>query len=96
MSERKGLPCIGCAYRQEIPGNSHSRCVFAWAPANLANLLLAAKITPRTARWFTFPFNYDPLWGPDDCPNRSETRDPAKVAPPNPMADLLSLLGGRV
>jgi hypothetical protein len=49
-------------------------------------------VKPRVAQWFRFPFNYDPMWGPDTCAARAETRDPAKVAPPNPIADLLSLL----
>lgn len=84
------LPCEGCAYRESIPGDVHIRCVFLWKPAEV---LVAPNL--RTARWFLFPFNYDPLWGPDECANRSETRDPAKTMPRNPMADILSILGGK-
>ena len=61
----------------------------------MAALIARAHITPKTARWFQFPFNFDPCWGPDDCPNRSDVADAAKIAPANPLADLLSLLGGR-
>jgi hypothetical protein len=90
------LPCQGCGYRTSIPGDTHIRCVFSWFEEGehleaLVALLMGATITERTHRWFRFPFNFDPVWGPDVCPMRAETRDPAKVAPPNPWADLLSL-----
>lgn len=85
------LPCHGCAYRREIPGDCHSRCVFDWigqahfpVPANQGS--------PRTDRWFRFPFNYDPVWGPDTCPARSETLDKSKQAKEHPLLNLLSLL----
>mgnify|MGYP001557949498 FL=1 len=85
------LPCAGCCYRESIPGDAHIRCVFLWRPQEVF-----VAPTRRVAQWFLFPFNYDPLWGPDECPNRSDgPRDAAKVAPSNPMSDILSLLGGR-
>lgn len=59
----------------------------------LAKLVASAHITPRTAQWFRFPLNYDPVWGPDDCLQRAETAEPDKIAKFNPFADLLSLLG---
>lgn len=88
------LPCRGCAYRESIPGDAHSRCVFDWGQAvqALGTIFETARLTVKTQQWFRFPFNYDPLWGPDTCPQRSETLDPKKVAPKNPWADLLSLL----
>ena len=85
------LPCEGCAYRESIPGDAHIRCVFLWQPKDVF-------VAPnrRVAQWFLFPFNYDPMWGPDTCPHRAEgERDPAKTAPPNPISDLLSILGGK-
>jgi len=42
-----------------------------------------------------FPFNYDPMWGPDTCAMRAGVRDPAKVATKNLLADILSILGGK-
>lgn len=78
------LPCNGCAYRREIPGNAHIRCVFRWD-----------RIHYEPRRWFIFPYNYDPLWGPDECAARAETADPEKVMPDSPVADLLSLLAER-
>ncbi len=92
------LPCSGCAYRESIPGDEHSRCAFDWLTHDLmgmAALIAAARLTPKTARWFHFPLNFDPIWGPNACPNRAANKDVAKTAPANPLADILSLLGGR-
>lgn len=86
------LPCYGCAYRDGVPGSAHSRCVFAWPSGDVM-----PKGNPHGIRkgWWMFPFNYDPTWGPDTCEMRSETRDASKVMPPHPLADLLSILGGK-
>ena len=86
------LPCQGCAYRTPIPGDAHSRCVFDWSQDCFGLSTKFAKVTAGTAQWFRFPFNYDPTWGPDTCEQRSETRDDKKIAPTNPLAELLSLL----
>lgn len=84
------LPCNGCAYRDEVPGSAHSRCVFKWRGGELEAMF--ASVPAHAARWYRFPLNYDPVWGPNECAQRSETRDPEKVAPSNPWTDLLSLL----
>ena len=92
------LPCEKCSYRQDIPSDTHSRCVFDWMAHDLmglTSLIAKSHLTPKTARWFQFPFTYDPVWGPDDCPNRAETRDAVNVVPDHPLTTLLSLLGGR-
>ncbi len=86
------LPCQGCAYRAAIPGNAHVRCTFDWArhdPQGLVDMFRG--VTRASARWFRFPFAYDPVWGPDECAQRAAVRDDRKVAPPNPMSELLSL-----
>lgn len=87
------LPCQGCAYRKPIPGNCHIGCSFAWTEETVAPLLKASHITKSTAQWFAFPFNYDPVWGPDECAQRSETLDPEKVTAANPLAELLAMFG---
>ena len=53
------LPCHGCAYRENVPGDAHSRCVFAW-PSRAS----MPKGHPHGIRngWYLFPFNYDPVW----------------------------------
>lgn len=87
------LPCKGCAYRCDIPGDAHSRCVFDWiGNPKLVMPHNTSKNLRRTQQWFLFPFNYDPVWGPDDCTGRSETCDPEKVAPAHPLLDLISML----
>ena len=88
------LPCNGCGYVRSIPGDAHSRCIFDWAKdvPGLGNIFTRSTLTPRTSQWFRFPFNFDPVWGPDTCPQRTEMADPEKIAPPNPWGDLVSLL----
>ena len=84
------LPCSGCAYREEIPGDAHSRCAYDWRGH--------ARPTgdPHGVRmgWFSFPLNYDPTWGPNECAVRSEQRDDTKVRKFSPFEELISLLGG--
>ena len=80
------LPCRkGCAYQDDVPGNSHIRCRFAWP--------IGHEFPPR--KWFAFPYNYDPLWGPDECPHFATTADATKIQPADAMSDLLSLLAPR-
>lgn len=89
------LPCSGCAYRSEIPGDCQIACDFDWLKhtSEFAALIEARKSTPeRSDQWFRFPLNYDPVWGPDSCPFRAETRDPEKTTPANPLRQLLSML----
>ena len=93
-----GLPCYGCAYRRAIPGDAHSRCAFDWLQdtETLATIITGANAHGKRSGWFSFPFNYDPIWGPNACAQRADTADPEKVAKPNPMAELFSLLGKRL
>lgn len=90
------LPCRkGCAYKNHIPGSSHIRCVFAWQDANdetKAGFPVNQSNSQHTAQWFVFPFNFDPTWGPDECPAFSEQANPSMVQKPNPLADIISLL----
>ena len=88
------LPYKGCAYRRTIPGNCHIRCVFDWSqePELVKQFQAENQVSDHVRQWFAFPFNYDPVWGADECPARSETLDDAKVEKPNPLKDLLSML----
>lgn len=85
------LPCAGCAYRRELPGNCHIRCVFDWStrPADIPE---NQGDPERTSQWFLFPLNYDPVWGPNACAARSDTADPSKIAKPNPLLEMLAML----
>jgi hypothetical protein len=85
------LPCHGCAYRREIPGDCHSRCVFDWIKH--ADLAMPSNAhSARTQRWFRFPYNFDPVWGQNECAGRADTADPDSIAQAHPLLDLLSLL----
>ena len=86
------LPCFGCAYRNTIPGDCHIKCEFNWNLEQAFLIRLVDNCPERASQWFVFPFNYDPVWGLDECPARAEKRDPTKVAVYSPLVQLLSLL----
>ncbi len=86
------LPCRQCAYRKDIPGDAHSRCTFKWEDPSLMPKGNSHGIKNG---WFMFPFNFDPLWGPDTCLGMSETKDLNKIASDNPLANLMSIMGKR-
>ena len=98
----KGLPCYGCAYRREIPGDAHSRCAFDWMKhddVGARRILASANAHGIKRGWFTWPRNFDPIWGPNECPHVAKEADAMKVAAPDPLADIadiLSLFGGRL
>lgn len=91
------LPCNRCGYHQNIPGDCHLACSFDWQKdlKTLNALIGGANVTPRTAQWFLFPYNFDPVWGPNECPKVAVTADPDLVSPSDPIVGLLSLLGKR-
>lgn len=88
------LPCHNCAYKREIPGNAHIKCIFAWNKANeeIKNKIPVNNNSERTHQWFIFPFNYDPIWGPNECPAFSDTFNPEMMQQFDPLMELLSLL----
>ena len=92
--EGEMLPCYKCAYRDGVPGSAHSRCLFAWGNFT-GEMPVNQSDNPRVQKWFLFPHNYDPVWGPDDCEAKSETRDEEMTIIPSPLGNLLSILGGR-
>jgi len=88
------LPCNGCAYRRSIPGNCHSQCAFDWKslPPEAFRTVSENANNERVAQWFMFPFNFDPVWGPDECPARSEVSDDSKIAEVDPLVSLLMMM----
>ena len=95
------LPCRGCGYERGIPGDTHVRCAYRWDrdPAALDAILPAiakAAAKPKIAQWFRWPFNFDPLWGPDACPARAEQADPAMALEDNPLVHLLAARAKRL
>ena len=86
------LPCSKCAYRREIPGDAHIQCRFDWALEPNTLVEIVDNCPNNARRWFLFPLNYDPVWGPDECVGQAETADPQKIMPDNPLMTLLGML----
>ena len=86
------LPCQTCAYRAEIPGDYHISCRFNWLLSKDSMPHNTSRNPRRTNRWFRFPFNYDPVWGPDACAAYNTSSDPKWMMSEDPLFDLLSLL----
>lgn len=89
------LRCNKCAYQKSIPGDCHIQCQYDWANAPkevLEKCPVNADIPDRARQWFRFPLNYDPVWGPNECPAQSEVLDQSKVAMFDPFLQLLALL----
>lgn len=77
------LPCKKCAYRRPVMGSVHIRCAFRWLQDSSSDEeerttrvsqfnSITNAVPARAAHWFLFPLNYDPVWGPDDCPRIAE------------------------
>jgi len=47
--------CYQCKYREEIPGDAHSRC------GNKNTHVKGDKHGIKNG-WFSWPFNFDPIW----------------------------------
>lgn len=88
------LPCQGCAYKSQVPGSAHIRCNFDWEKTDGADFP-EHQGSENARQWFIFPFNYDPVWGPNECSMKTTEADPEKTAESNPMADLMSIMGKR-
>ncbi len=83
------LPCCHCAYKAEVPGSAHIQCL----RADVSHPIPESK---RIAQWFIFPFNYDPTWGPAECPGFATKRDPMLLRKQNALTDLISIMGRRL
>ena len=82
------LKCHDCTYSRTIQGNSHIKCVFDWVKTNKEMPELKNK---NAAKWFVFPYNYDPIWS-DECSSFSEEEDPKMIRNFNPIEELLSII----
>ena len=84
------LPCKDCGYRGSIPGNCHVKCEFDWGKSGKDRP--RNHHSPHTRQWFVFPHNYDPVWGPDECPALAANADPDMIAEHDPLVALLAML----
>lgn len=89
MNEKKNT-CQGCAYRLDVPGNTHSSCCFDWEKSEIQK--------PRGHHhgiekgWFAFPYNYDPIWMISECKAFSIEKDEKMVRRFSPAEQLLGML----
>jgi hypothetical protein len=60
------LPCYECKHKKLIPGNAHIRCDFAWKDKQTGEIPVGDTHGVMMG-WFFFPFNFDPVWGPEEC-----------------------------
>ena len=76
------LPCHNkCAYKRNIPGDTHVKCIFQWlgtSPEEFPSPKCSSDHALRQG-WFMHPLNFDPTWGPDECSAFSETEDPETI-----------------
>lgn len=90
------LPCRDCAYMKNIPGSCHIRCMYAWEQDDFDGMPEIDRVPMRARKWFLFPLNYDPVWGPDECQAKSSEVDVKKYSEGSPIEDILSLMGKRL
>ena len=82
--------CSTCAYKRNIPGNTHIACKFDFFGQGVP-MPNGDKHGIKNG-WYAFPFNYDPIWMVEECTVHSKTADPNKTIKNNPLFDILSLL----
>ena len=61
------LPCNKCSHRQSVPGSAHIQCTSENVETSFIQTYALMKHRIPAQKWFSFPFNYDPVWGPDEC-----------------------------
>lgn len=68
MTERTKInECYLCAHRRPIPGDCHSCCA---APSD--KQLIDGSAHGKARGWFSYPYNFDPVWKGSLCDNFKE------------------------
>lgn len=82
------LTCYQCVHRREVPGSAHSRC-------NNARAQVSAHAYGVRSGWFTWPFDFDPVWllNCDGFSNNPADNRPERRYPP--LLELAAMLGRR-
>ena len=90
------LPCHDkCIYKENIPGNCHISCLFDWNKNSKKEVPKNTNGGESTNKWFLFPFNYDPVWGPNKCDGYSTVLNSEDKKEFDPMENLRKILGKR-
>ena len=61
------LPCLNCTLRKKVVGDAHSQCTYPHTQELFADIMSKASAHGIKKGWFRWPYNYDPVWGPDAC-----------------------------
>jgi len=56
------INCYNCKYREEIPGDTHSKCTNPDPD-------MTGNEHGINNGWFCYPHNFDPVWKTKDCIN---------------------------
>ena len=79
-----------CAYKRNIPGNCHIKCVFDWSNTKFS---MPESSSDYGCQWFNFPYNYDITWGPDKCPVKVKKLNEKMVREESSLMKIASLIG---
>lgn len=65
------LPCNNCKFKENIPGDMHIECRLPEHYSILNHGLMLFHLMKLDSniisKWFNYPINYDPVWGPSRC-----------------------------
>lgn len=59
--------CYKCVHRRCVPGDCHSECMKPHQ--SQAAEYGGAPIHAIRHGWYAYPWNYDPIWRQNECPN---------------------------
>jgi len=93
------LPCEthGCAYQKTLQGDRHSVCTRKFTLDEVRPILLQMTLLPpHVIKWFLFPYNFNPTWGPDMCKGFSTHKDFNKTRTISAEEELLGIFGNRM
>ena len=82
--------CYSCGYKQNVPGNAHIRCAFAWAKSNLTPPPGSAYGVSQG--WYIFPLLFDPTWMLEPCGAwAEEAAEETLAGKVDPLLELLTI-----
>ena len=67
------LPCSNCKWREPVRFSTQTACSRNWHEVDRERLRefgdrIHDSVPAHAWQWFHFPLDYDPVWGPNECP----------------------------
>ena len=86
--------CHKCAYKGNVPRNSHIRCSLDWSKSYHQPPKASEYGTKKG--WYIFPVLFDPIWQETPCQEFSTEKDSDKVSEnsSDPYTQLLGMIRG--